>query len=539
MLSPAHNATGVALNANLVMTFNENIKFGTGTFTIKKVSDNSIVTTGLSGDAWLTVSGTTLTFNPLLDFEGLTAYYAEVSNGLVQDIVGNNYVGFVGNGTWRFTTGADLTAPTAVTYSPANGSTNIALNSNLVVTFNENVKKGTGNITIRKMSDNTPVETIAVTDGTVNISGAVVTINPANDLPANTTYYVEIASGAIQDMANNNFAGITGNNTWNFTSLDNIAPTLSSFSPAHNAVEVSVSANLVMTFSENVKKGTSGAIYLKQVSNNATVATFDVTNSNFTINGAVATINPADFGFFTELYVEVDNGVIQDLAGNNFAGFTGSTTWKFKTVNETTPPTVLTFNPANNTQSFAGANNLTITFNENVQKGTAGNIVIKKLSDNSVFESIAITDTKISVSGAVVTINPANDLTFNTEFYVEVASGAIKDLADNNFAGFVGNNTWKFKTDFSTAIEDNLVGKAITVYPNPTDRFATLLVKQGISFKNVRLRLIDMAGKAVWETHTKQLAEKQTFDWDSLPAGKYFLEIQSEQGTALKAVIKQ
>ncbi|TAE08017.1 MAG: hypothetical protein EAZ95_17650, partial [Bacteroidetes bacterium] len=218
-LLPAHNATGVALNANLVMTFNENIKLGTGTFTIKKVSDNSVVASGLSGDAWFTANGATLTFNPPLDFEGLTAYYAEISNGFVQDMAGNNYAGFSGNGTWQITTIADLVAPTAVTYSPANGSTNIALNSNLVITFNENVKKGTGNITIRKMSDNAVVETIAVTDGTVSISEAVATINPTNDLLANTAYYVEIASGAIQDMASNNYAGIVGNNTWNFTSL--------------------------------------------------------------------------------------------------------------------------------------------------------------------------------------------------------------------------------------------------------------------------------------------------------------------------------
>jgi hypothetical protein len=64
-------------------------------------------------------------------------------------------------------------------------------------------------------------------------------------------------------------------------------------------------------------------------------------------------------------------------------------------------------------------------------------------------------------------------------------------------------------------------------------------VQKGVILKNVSLRVIDVTGKTVWETHTKQLAERQVLDWQTLPAGKYFLEIQSEQGKALKSIIKQ
>jgi len=61
------------------------------------------------------------------------------------------------------------------------------------------------------------VETIAVTAANVTVSGSQLTINPTADLEEGTDYYVEIANGAIQDIAGNNYAGISGDSTWNFT----------------------------------------------------------------------------------------------------------------------------------------------------------------------------------------------------------------------------------------------------------------------------------------------------------------------------------
>ncbi|TAH26658.1 MAG: peptidase S8, partial [Oscillatoriales cyanobacterium] len=89
----------------------------------------------------------------------------------------------------------------------------------------------------------------------------------------------------------------------------------------------------------------------------------------------------------TDYYVEIAAGAIKDLAGNNYAGTTGPTTWNFTTVADTTPPTAATFTPADNATAVAVTANLVVTLSEAVQKGT-GNIVIKKVSDNSVVETI-------------------------------------------------------------------------------------------------------------------------------------------------------
>jgi endonuclease/exonuclease/phosphatase family metal-dependent hydrolase len=111
--------------------------------------------------------------------------------------------------------GADVTPPTVTTLTPADEATNVSISTNLSVAFSEAVQKGTGNILIKKLSDNSIVQTINVTAANVVVAGniATITINP---LVINTGYYVEIAAGAFKDLANNNFAGITGATTWNF-----------------------------------------------------------------------------------------------------------------------------------------------------------------------------------------------------------------------------------------------------------------------------------------------------------------------------------
>lgn len=113
----------------------------------------------------------------------------------------------------------DTTAPSFTVLFPADNATNVNLTADLVVTFDETVQAGTGNITIKKTSDNSDVEVIPVTDSKVTITGNTVTINPAATLDFATEYYVLIASGAIKDNATtpNNFAGISDTTAWSFT----------------------------------------------------------------------------------------------------------------------------------------------------------------------------------------------------------------------------------------------------------------------------------------------------------------------------------
>jgi methionine-rich copper-binding protein CopC len=464
-LNPIDNATTVTTSQNLVVNFSETVKKGIGNIRIKKLADNSLVENIDVTASNITVSGTQLTINPTANLLANTAYYVEITNGAITDTVGNNFAGILDNSTWNFQT-ADTIAPTVVSTSPVDNATIVAQGANLIVNFSEPVQKGSGNIVIKKLTDGSVAETIAVTASNITVNGTQLTINPTADLLANTNYYVEISNGAIKDQAGNNFAGITGNSTWNFQTADTIGPSLVSVSPVDNALAVPLGADLLVNFNEPIQTGT-GNILIKNLANNSLVETIDVTTST-RVNGNQLIINPInDLTANTAYYIQIANDAVQDLVGNYFAGINANSTWNFQTA-DTIAPTVVNINPVDNGQNVSISQNLVVNFSEPVQKGI-GNILIKKLDDHSIVENIAITATNMTVSGSQLTINPANNLLPNTAYYVEIANGAIKDLSSNNFAGMIGDSTWNFQTADTiapTVVDINPVDNATAVAPN-------------------------------------------------------------------------
>ncbi len=123
----------------------------------------------------------------------------------------------------------DTTAPTLSSSSPANNATDVPQGADIVLTFNENVLAGSGNITISGGIDVPPLagHTIPVTDGSqVSISGNQLTIDPTSDLVFSTTYSVRIDAGTITDAAGNPYAGISDITTLDFTTEDVIVSPL-------------------------------------------------------------------------------------------------------------------------------------------------------------------------------------------------------------------------------------------------------------------------------------------------------------------------
>ena len=92
---------------------------------------------------------------------------------------------------------SDVTPPIVSNYSPADNSTNISNTANLILTFNENIQKGTGYILIKEGGVTT--QTIDVTSATVTVSGNTATINPA-DLSFGAAVNIEIGAGTFKDL---------------------------------------------------------------------------------------------------------------------------------------------------------------------------------------------------------------------------------------------------------------------------------------------------------------------------------------------------
>lgn len=108
------------------------------------------------------------------------------------------------------------------------------------------------------------------------------------------------------------------------------------------------------------------------------------------------------------------------------------------------PPVISSLFPADDNTGVMTSFIATITFNENVQKGT-GTILLKKVSDGSTVKTIDVTTADVSVAGTSASFN-INSLAFNTSYYFEISAGAFIDANDNGFAGLSGTTAWNFTT---------------------------------------------------------------------------------------------
>jgi len=242
------------------------------------------------------------------------------------------------NGFYEFETqeAADQTAPTVSTYSPADDATGVSTTANLVLTFDENVNAQSGasnDIVIKTTVGDTTFETIDAEDAKVTGDGTTtITINPAGTFAEQTEYYVQIGADAFDDDSGNSYAGISNTTTWTFTTADETNPTVSTLNPADNATGVSETANLVLTFAENVtaQSGANNDIVIKLKSGDSTVETIDAEDAAVTVDGATVTINPSvTLSEEIEYYVQIGADAFDDAAGNSYAGISDTTSWTF------------------------------------------------------------------------------------------------------------------------------------------------------------------------------------------------------------------
>ena len=221
--------------------------------------------------------------------------------------------------------------PSVISFSPTDGSSDVSLTSNIVITFNANVEKGSGNITLRDGSaSGTVIETIAVSSGSVSISGGTVTINPS-DFSTGKDIYVVVDEGAFTSSTLGSGTALI--NTYNFTT----GPiTTSSFSPTDGATNQEPDVNIVITFSENITKETTASQkYIRIRSGSASgsvLQTIDVSTSAVSVSGNQATINPpSDMAFETDQYIVVDEDSFFNSSGDAASGNAEINTYNFTT----------------------------------------------------------------------------------------------------------------------------------------------------------------------------------------------------------------
>ena len=357
-----------------------------------------------------------------------------------------SFVNSSGNNWDLVVTTPDTTAPTLSSSHQLIMHLAYANDANIVLNFSESVDAESGNITLKKTSDNSTVETISVTGGLVSGSGSSqITVNPSSTLDSGTEYYVLIDATAFDDSADNSYAGISSTTALSFTTADSVNPTLSSSSPSNNASSVAKDANIVLNFSESVD-AESGNITLKKTSDNSTVETISVTGGLVSGSGSSQiTVNPSstlDSG--TEYYVLIDATAFDDSSSNSYAGISSTTALSFTTA-DSVNPTLSSSSPSNNASSVAKDANIVLNFSENVDV-ESGSIIIKKTSDDTTIETIDVTNgLQVTGTGTTqITVNPSVTLENSIEYYVLIDATAFDDSSSNSYAGISSKTALSF-----------------------------------------------------------------------------------------------
>ena len=459
--TPAINSENILIDTTLEFNFNEDISANSGNITLYDASTNSALQVFDISSSDVSISGNQATITLQTDLSFDTSYYVNIDSGAFKDALGNTFSGLdsSSNSGMRFTTASDYIGPVITSVSPLLNAVDISINSNLEFTFDEDISGGIGTINILDASLNSTIQTITLPNANVDISGNRAIVNLSTDLPYLTTLYVNISSGTFQDIFGNDFTGLdsSSNSGMRFTTeVDLIPPTLVSVSPALNATDISINSNLVFTFSENMVDA-SGNIYLYDSSTNELLNTFDVTSENISISGSQVTLNPStDLSFNRSLYVNIDSGAFEDERGNIYTGLDSSgsdTGMRFTTERDVTIPTITSISPGLNAANVPISTNLTFSFSETIVDGS-GSILVYRSSDDTLIRSFDVSSSEVTISGnEVVVVNPSIDLSYNTLFYVNIDTGAFKDLRDNDFAGLDSSSLdtgMRFTTELDT-----------------------------------------------------------------------------------------
>ncbi len=339
------SATDPTGNINLVFEFNERVTAipGGDVFIEFDDADNTevfrVASTSVTPNNNTNEEGSTFTFSiPANTLKGGNTYNIGIENVAFEDASGNNYAGLLADGTFSFTTTDDNTAPIVDLFDPLDGEPNVALNSNLTITFDEPVTPVVGGmLNILFASSGQIVEAIPVGSAVASVSNTVYTFNPTNDFEGNTELIVQVTANAFEDNDGtpNGFAGILDQTTWNFTTSGGGNIPTATLSPLDGATGFDLRGNLVLTFNEPVFVNTGNLTIAGGANGDVVIPITDVTQ--ITGNGTTTiTVDPVEDLFGGVVYtITLDIGALIDASNNNYdlsaVGEAGVDGWTFTT----------------------------------------------------------------------------------------------------------------------------------------------------------------------------------------------------------------
>ncbi len=110
-------------------------------------------------------------------------------------------------------------------------------------------------------------------------------------------------------------------------------------------------------------------------------------------------------------------------------------------------PKIRSVHPVDDSTDILLNTELRVEFDREIVAGS-GFISIFRQSDNSLFQQVSISGSRVSISNREVVVTPAIPWELNTEYYVSIDTGALVDLSGGSFAGLSGSTLWSFSTGY-------------------------------------------------------------------------------------------
>ncbi len=442
----------------------------------------------------------------------------------------------------------DITAPTVVSFSPSDGATNVTISNNIILSYSEAIQRGTGTIVLKNAAGTVIESFNAATSNRLSIAGATLTIDPTNMLNPNTHYYLTLSAGTIKDLAANAYAGT---NSYDFTTTTP-EPSATITTTATLAVGASINGSIEQTgdhdwYKINLNAGTgyrfdqiaapSSSLDTYLILRNSTGQQLAFDDDNGSSTNALLAYTPTQSGVYY-----LDAGAYSNSSSGAY-----SLRATVPSLSDNTPPSVVRFSPGDGAINADVTNNITVTFNEAIQRGI-GAIVLKNAVGTIIESFNAANSNRLSISGATLTIDPINALASNSHYSLSFAASTVKDLANN---AYTGTNSY----DFTTAAADpvgNLTTTATLnagseirgfIAPNGDHDWFKITLSSGSVYRfdqiaptgsnlDAYLTLLDSTGRQISSNDDGGVFQDAHITYTATRTGIYYLDVGSYNDTS-------
>ncbi len=333
-LSPSDDAGAVAAGANLVLQFNEPVLVGSGSVVIR-AAGQVLRTIALGDGSQVTISGSTVTINPAVDLPAGAAIDVAVDAGALRDATGNAFAGVASGTGWNFSVAstvaddypysADTPGVVSVNGPVSGGVIELGSDRDLFsvqlaagVAYSFTLERTTGGLGDPVLTLwNPSLQLAAEDDDSAGSGNSRIGFTPT----VGGTYYLGVADYLTSG---------SGAYTVRAATLDSQAPAVVTRTPADDATQVAVDADLSLTFSEPVLAG-GGLIRLLDAGG-AVLREIPADSAAVHVSGSSVTIDPgANLPAAASFSVTMDSSAFRDAAGNAVAAISSSTGWNFST----------------------------------------------------------------------------------------------------------------------------------------------------------------------------------------------------------------